>query len=128
MSKQKLRKDSLSQKAAIAAIDFGTTCTGYAYHLRKDTGSHIHDINIDQAWVGSAELGLQAPTTVLMNPDTSFHSFGFEAEAKYKSLTLKNEHSAWYYFRYFKMTLHHEKVRDYQFKDLPGSFIPSISV
>ena len=110
MSRQRQEKDSARPKIAIAAIDFGTTCTGYAYHLRKDTGSHIHDINTDQAWVGSAELGLQTPTTVLMDPDKKFHSFGFEAETKYKSLTLKNEHEKWYYFRYFKMRLHHEKV------------------
>ena len=104
------RPKSESSRLAVAAIDFGTTCTGYAYYFRKDTGNHIRDINADQAWIGSSELGLQAPTTVLMAPDQRFNSFGFEAEDKYKKLTLKNEHGSWYYFRHFKMALHHEKV------------------
>lgn len=103
-------ESKISGRIVVAAIDFGTTCTGYAYYLRRDHGTRIADINIDQAWLGSAEMGLQAPTTVLMDPEKKFHSFGFEAEAKYKTLTLKTEHTDWFYFRHFKMKLHHEKV------------------
>ena len=94
----------------IAAIDFGTTCTGYAYYLRTDTRNYVHDTNTEQAWERSSKMGLQAPTTVLMDPKKSFHSFGFEAEYQYEMLTLRNEHKDWYYFRYFKMKLHNEKV------------------
>ena len=41
---------------------------GYAYYLRDERGGYVKNINTDQAWPGSAELGLQAPTTVLMKP------------------------------------------------------------
>lgn len=110
------------QTPAVAAIDFGTTCTGYAYHLRKGRSYHITDIHIDQAWTGSSEVGLQAPTTVLMKPDQTFHSFGFEAETKYKSLSIQNQHRDWYYFQFFKMKLHHERVlsRDMLLDDANG--------
>ena len=84
--------------------------SGYAYHLLKGQVYHINDVNIDQAWTGSSEVGLQAPTTVLMKPDKTFHSFGFEAESKYKSLSIQGHQRDWYYFRFFKMKLHHERV------------------
>jgi hypothetical protein len=45
-----------------------------------------------------------------MDINKKFHSFGFEAETKYKALTATNEHKGWYFFRYFKMKLHHEIV------------------
>ena len=113
MSMQEHLDDSPHPKVAIAAIDFGTTNTGCAFYLKKDTDSYINirDINTDQAWVGSSERGLQAPTSVLFHPDKKFHSFGFEAEAKFKSLSLEDEHHDWYFFQYFKMKLHHEEVR-----------------
>ena len=102
--------NTLTSQIAVAAIDFGTTYTGCAYYLRKDSRNYVNDINVDQAWPGSSENGLQAPTTVLIDPEKNFHSFGFEAEAKYKLLTLRYEHMNWFYFRQFKMCLHHEKV------------------
>ncbi|KAL4221415.1 hypothetical protein ACF0H5_019673 [Mactra antiquata] len=102
------KKTIQGDKIAVAAIDFGTTCTGYAYYLKKDRRQNLlTSINIDQAWDGSAKLGLQAPTTVLMDEKKQFHSFGFEAETKYKSLTLTDDHKGWYYFQYFKMSLYH---------------------
>jgi hypothetical protein len=109
------RQGAKPQKyVAIAAIDFGTTCTGYAYNLRTQSGDqHPHvlkDIHSGQVWSGSPEVGLQAPTTVLMKPDKTFHTFGFEAEEKYKSLILDDQHRDWFYFRFFKMKLHHEQV------------------
>ncbi|KAL4221821.1 Heat shock 70 kDa protein 12A [Mactra antiquata] len=114
----------------VAAIDFGTTCTGYAYYLRRDHGTRLAEINIDQAWHGSAEMGLQAPTTVLMDTGKRFHSFGFEAESKYKTLTLKNEHNNWYFFQHFKMKLHHEQDlnRDMMLEDAGGKKMKAMLV
>lgn len=41
----------------IAAIDFGTTGTGYAYKLRKQDGAS--SVGGDQGWTGITEVGLQ---------------------------------------------------------------------
>ncbi|XP_045161325.2 heat shock 70 kDa protein 12A-like [Mercenaria mercenaria] len=121
-----------SVNIAVAAIDFGTTCTGYAYYLRKDKkkGSSLRSINTEQAWEGTSEMGLQAPTTVLFDKNGKFSYFGFEAETKYKSLTATNEHKGWYYFRYFKMKLHHERdlSHDMLMEDSEGKPFKSIRV
>ncbi|KAK3602715.1 hypothetical protein CHS0354_017157 [Potamilus streckersoni] len=96
-------------KLLVAAIDFGTTCTGYAYSLTQDYERDPLNIGTKQSWKGSAEIGLQAPTSILFDPGKNFHSFGFEAENKYKDLAFKKQHRDWYFFRHFKMILHHVK-------------------
>ncbi|WAQ99136.1 HS12A-like protein [Mya arenaria] len=48
----------------------------------------------------------KTPTTVLLEPDKSFHSFGYEAEEKYIELAEDEKHQDWFYFQRFKMLLH----------------------
>ena len=38
-------------------------------------------------------------------------SFGFDAEDKYAELTLDDNHEDWFYFKYFKMLLYENEVR-----------------
>ncbi|XP_052285287.1 heat shock 70 kDa protein 12A-like [Dreissena polymorpha] len=65
-----------------------------------------------------------------MNPDKQFDAFGFEAEAKYKSLSLHNRHRDWYYFRHFKMNLHHtrELTRDMLLTDASGKTMKAMII
>ena len=95
----------------VAAIDFGTTFSGYAF-------SSLHDYKRDplkifaNAWLpGIGQLVTQkTPTCVLFDAAGTFHSFGFEAEEKYSNLALEDNHHDWYYFRRFKMMLYDKKV------------------
>ena len=95
----------------MAAIDFGTTFSGYAF-------SFLHDYNRDplkisaNSWsAGVSQLvTLKTSTCVLFDATGKFHSFGFEAEENYSTLALDKEHRDWYYFRRFKMMLYDEKV------------------
>ena len=50
------------------------------------------------------------PTVLLLKPDQTFHSFGYEAMNYYKRLS-EDEKTRWYYFEKFKLTLYTEKVR-----------------
>ena len=111
------RPDTVNTKVVVA-LDFGTTCTGYAYYYKTGSRDYLDSINYEQSWTGAANVSMQAPTTVLMTPDKKFHSFGCEAEKKYESLALKNEHRDWFFFRHFKMELHHKHVRVYFFSFL----------
>lgn len=95
----------------VAAIDFGTSFSGYAF-------STLHDYKKDplkiSASTWSAGIGtlvsLKTSTCVLFDSKQKFHSFGYKAEEKYSNLALENRHHDWYYFRRFKMMLYSKKV------------------
>ena len=51
----------------------------------------------------------KSPTSLLLDPDGEFHSFGFRARDFYHDLSPK-EAKNWLYFDKFKMPLHNAKV------------------
>lgn len=96
---------------AVAAIDFGTTFSGYAF-------ATINDLKKDPTktfapnW-HAADGGLvssKTPTTVLLDKDEKLVDFGFGAETAYAELSENEEHEEYYYFQRFKMILY-DKVR-----------------
>ena len=52
---------------------------------------------------------LKTPTCLLLNPDRSFNSFGYEAQDRYAELE-EAEAGEYYYFEHFKMILHNDQV------------------
>ena len=52
----------------------------------------------------------KTPTTVLLNPEQTFDSFGYEAENNYIDLVNEEMEEGWYYFKRFKMLLHNKQV------------------
>ncbi|XP_056014931.1 heat shock 70 kDa protein 12B-like isoform X2 [Ostrea edulis] len=97
-------------KLLVAAIDFGTTYSGYGFSFRHDFESNPLKISLNQWASGTGRLLTEkTPTCVLFNPDGEFDSFGFEAEEKYGNLALDEEHKPWYYFRRFKMGLYDQQ-------------------
>ena len=99
-------------KYVVAAIDFGTTYTGYACSLKhdfkKDPTKHFLT-NIRRSLKQPFD---KEPTCVLFNENERFDSFGYEAEEKYKEIAIDGEEevSKWFFFERFKMKLHNEKV------------------
>ena len=91
----------------VVAIDFGTTFSGYAFSFTRD-GDSIHMM---RRWEGGdpGVSNQKTPTTLLLKPDGSFHSFGFGARDFYHDLE-HDEAKKWMYFEKFKMTLHTNKV------------------
>jgi len=92
----------------VAAIDFGTTYSGYALSFKKTPTQ----IQTNQGWNAGSEklISHKAPTCVLVKPNKQFDSFGFEAENKYVDLMEDGEHEGWMFFRRFKMILHKGEV------------------
>ncbi|XP_053389263.1 heat shock 70 kDa protein 12A-like [Mercenaria mercenaria] len=119
-------KTSKHDKFLVAAIDFGTTYSGYAYSLKREYEIDNSKIIINQKWVAGSMslLSLKAPTAVLFDSKKKFHSFGFEAEDYYSELALDKKHQNWYLFRQFKMRLHDkEKLklhRETEIEDVKG--------
>ena len=68
----------------IAAIDFGTTFTGYAF----SPVSNKETIHMNKNWGQEfSHTSYKAPTCVLTNPRGEFVSFGYNAEKDYFQLS-----------------------------------------
>lgn len=102
-------------KLAVAAIDFGTTYSGFAYCTRHDYEDYLKNKR-DQpkiqcpTWKAGGWMNYKAPTCVLFKPNRSFHTFGYDAQSYYQENPDKVDFSQWYYFEHFKMMLYKEKV------------------
>lgn len=108
------------------AIDFGTTYSGYAFasvnELKKAAVGDKATISTNN-WNAGNFMSPKAPTCLLLNEDKKFDSFGYDAENKYIQLAEEGEHKSWYYFRRFKMMLHHNQglSRDMILEDITGT-------
>ncbi|XP_060065171.1 heat shock 70 kDa protein 12A-like [Ylistrum balloti] len=114
----------------VAALDFGTTYSGYAFQMRHDYEREPLKISTN-SWIGSGNLMSQkTPSSVLLSQDKKFHSFGYEAENKYSELTEENNHTGWLYFKQFKMLLHNNKTlgRSTLIKDINGEVMPAMTI
>lgn len=96
----------------VAAIDFGTTYSGYAFSMRDTYKTDPLKIHANQAWNagGRQLLSLKTPTCILLNSNKDFDSFGYEAENRYADLVMDGKQDDYYYFHRFKMSLHNNKV------------------
>lgn len=97
----------------IAAIDFGTTYSAYAFSFR----SSPDDIHMNKNW-GNA-IGFESyktPTSVLTKPGGEFDSFGFDAEEKFSRLEGNQGGDDGYnLYRNFKMVLHNKVTKHTSF-------------
>ncbi|XP_052218934.1 heat shock 70 kDa protein 12A-like isoform X3 [Dreissena polymorpha] len=95
------------QSLIVAAFDFGTTYSGYAFSFKHSP----NEIKTNKSWnaMSGNLISLKTPTSVLLNEDGEFDSFGFDAEDKYVSLAADGKHHGWRLFRRFKMVLHNQK-------------------
>lgn len=90
----------------VAAIDFGTTFSGYAYSFTDECDKIYTNKNWGQT---QGFLLHKTPTCLLLRPDAQFEAFGFEAVSKYNDLT-EEEADEYFYFDRFKMKLFDNKV------------------
>ncbi|KAL3878557.1 hypothetical protein ACJMK2_030894 [Sinanodonta woodiana] len=101
----------------VAAIDFGTTYSGYGFSFQDEYQKDPCKIYTNVWNVGSSSLvSPKAPTCALFDTHKKFHSFGYEAEDKYADLAADDEADGWYYFRRFKMTLYDKMILNRNFE------------
>ncbi|XP_063415830.1 heat shock 70 kDa protein 12A-like [Mytilus trossulus] len=111
-----------------AAIDIGTTYSGYAFSSKDDYSREPTNINTSY-WPGSKLHSLKAPTAILLDSHQKFVAFGYEAENMYSELVAEEEHEDYYYFHSFKMLLHERRItRDIKIKDLCGKEMEALNV
>ena len=106
--------DSVDQKLLVAAIDIGTTYSGYAFSFaHEQTGSEADPDRIHvNTWdnEGGSRTYFKTPSCLLLHPNGNLDCFGNEAIAKYNTLAEDNKHQDRYFFWQFKMALHQEEV------------------
>lgn len=111
----------------VVAIDFGTTYSGYAFSFTRDPDN----IHMMRKWEGGDPgiINQKTPTTLLLNPDGEFHSFGFTARDVYHDLDAQ-EAKRWMFFEKFKMTLHSNEdlSRDTEILAANGKPMPALTV
>ncbi|KAL3880726.1 hypothetical protein ACJMK2_032943 [Sinanodonta woodiana] len=115
----------------VAAIDFGTTYSGYAFSFKYDFEKDPLKISANNWTAGSRALvSLKTPTTVLINSKKEFSAFGYEAEDRYAELAEEEDHTGWYYYRRFKMMLFDKTdlTRRTMLKDIEGKEMPAMTV
>ena len=104
---------SKCKKLIVAAIDFGTTYSGYAFSF-QNSWSKVLTNN----WQGGSLISHKAPTVLLLNREAEFVAFGYEAEDQYAHLTENGTHEEYYLFQRFKMILHQDEVNNALLKDM----------
>ena len=97
----------LGSSLFVAAIDFGTAYSGYAFASKPDFASDPPKYSTS-SWQGSRLLSLKAPTAVLLDENKELVSFGYDAENQFSDLLTEDEHQAYFYFHQFKMLLHNK--------------------
>ncbi|XP_052815638.1 heat shock 70 kDa protein 12A-like [Mya arenaria] len=109
----------------IAAIDLGTTFTGYAFSMTEPLEDPINCSLFETEGLRSEK----GPTCVLLNPDETFNAFGYEAQKNYEELG-DTKTDGYYFFERFKMSLYKTKKlsRETKIKDLNGKELLAIDV
>lgn len=79
MAAESLSKSLDENYVMVAAIDFGTTFSGYAFSFKNN----IHNIFMNTNW--GENIGFQSyktPTCVMVDSSNIYQAFGYEAEEK----------------------------------------------
>ena len=98
-----------------AALDFGTTFSGYAFSFFHDFKEDPLKIKVNALWQSSSRslMSYKTPTCLLLDENKEFVAFGYEAEDVYADKALEGKKDEFFYFYRFKMNLHNNKVRLY---------------
>lgn len=97
----------------VAAIDFGTTYSGYAYSMKGEYERDKLNIHANTAWNSgtSTVMSLKAPTCILLRKETKeLVAFGYDAENEYADIASTGRVDDYYYFERFKMVLYTREV------------------
>ncbi|VDI82896.1 Hypothetical predicted protein [Mytilus galloprovincialis] len=117
------------EKILVAALDIGTSNSGYAYSSVNDFQIDPLKIHINQPSVEMRTVTTRMPTNLLLDSNREFVSFGSGAEEKYCEYSL-DETSDYYYFNGSKMVLHdNQNINDQmEVKDVTGKSVSAIKI
>ncbi|VDI22499.1 Hypothetical predicted protein [Mytilus galloprovincialis] len=88
----------------VVAVNIGETYSGYTFSTKYDFQQYPRNVKCYGKWKSQylERLNTQTPTSILLNAEKGFESFGFEAEDQYLSLSAENMNkSDVYFFQHF---------------------------
>ncbi|XP_048778297.2 heat shock 70 kDa protein 12A-like [Ostrea edulis] len=111
----------------IAAMDFGTTYSGYAFKFPLDSPKYIYIKSWNEEAGSSCLPSEKAPSCVLLRANGEFKSFGYKAEKEYNEISSEGQMEEWHFFKHFKMILHNEEnlSSETMLKDSRGYEMPA---
>ncbi|XP_076073455.1 heat shock 70 kDa protein 12A-like [Mytilus galloprovincialis] len=114
----------------VAALDIGTTYSGYAFARRDQFNKDPLQIDTNIWKSGTQLLSLKTPTCLLLDSNMKMEAFGYEAENRYSDLVEKNEHDEYYYFHRFKMSLYKAKnlSKELIIEDITGKSASALDI
>ncbi|XP_071138777.1 heat shock 70 kDa protein 12B-like [Mytilus edulis] len=97
-----------------AAIDIGTSASGYAYSTKTAFSSNPLNIISEQCWnkfgLCKDETERKTASCILFDKEQNFVSFGYDAQHRFAQLQSKNEDANYAFFQHFKMCLYEQQV------------------
>lgn len=92
--------------ALVATVNIGEIYSGYTFSNKAGFEDDPRAVTSYGSWKSQYLMGLhtQTPTSILLNAEKGFQSFGFEAEDQYISLSEDMENSDVYFFQHFFMS------------------------
>ncbi|CAC5416772.1 unnamed protein product [Mytilus coruscus] len=108
----------------VAAIDIGTTYSGFAF------SSKVEQMSIyTYEWKDRDLTSSKTPTSVLLDNKKEFVAFGYQADNKYTQCIIPDEEMEdFYYFRRFKMRLHERLTMDTEIQEEAGKKMKALDV
>ncbi|KAL4234287.1 hypothetical protein ACF0H5_005938 [Mactra antiquata] len=93
--------------AFVAALEIGTSYSGYAYCARKDNKNITKDIVMNPTWLHTNQqlTSLRTPSCLLLNDKKEFEAYGYEAEKMFSDSLKEGNQNKYFYFRRFKQKL-----------------------
>ncbi|XP_060573302.1 heat shock 70 kDa protein 12A-like [Ruditapes philippinarum] len=115
--------DETNKHQVVVAIDFGTVHSGFAFSFKGN------EEKIISAKHGGIFQEDRVPTILLLNPNKTVHSFGYNAQTHFHKLS-ELKRSKFYYFENFKMKIYNESKfnRDMKICDLNGKPLRAMTV
>ncbi|KAK3593584.1 hypothetical protein CHS0354_018680 [Potamilus streckersoni] len=121
------KEDNKKKTLLTAAIDFGTTFSGYAFSW----ASKPMDV-VTFNWDGTQ---VKTPSIILLNSHGEPVAFGRKAESKFRRLLQQKNTDGFYYFEKFKMQLYittevlkKELNKELEIEDIEGKTMKAITV
>ena len=93
----------------VAALEFGTTTSGYAFSFPYNFERDPLKINFHN-WNTGTSLSVNTLTCLLLNKKKQCVAFGYKAENRYAELVDDEKQDDYYFFDRFTMSLHNNEV------------------
>lgn len=93
----------------VAALDLGTTWSGYAFSLRshfEEDPLKIYCNQLSNAGSGNT-MRYKTPSCVLLDRNKELTTFGYDAESEFAAICLNGDQKDYYFFRGFNTKVFH---------------------